>query len=269
MYQTEAYLLNLSHSQNAEKILLVTGGASGIGASLSRRAADQGYHVVINFRSRQQEAEILAQEIRTSGRKATAMGADVSNAEAVSAMFRTIDKELGCIWGLVNCAGVSAASQPIAELENETLEKLLHNNIMGTMFPAQEAVSRMSTVSGGTGGVIVNVSSMAATIGGRKGSVAYAATKGVIDVFTKGLAREVADQNIRVNAVRPGMTFSEMTKDLNNPAHHAAIAATIPLGRIAEADEVVTPILWLLSDEASFITGSILDVSGGGFTFAS
>ncbi len=249
-------------------VLLVTGGASGIGARVVQQAAAKGYPVAINWRTRREAADTLVEHIVASGGRALSVQADVSNAKTVSGMFDEIESDLGPVRGLVNSAGISIDKTPLAELDADAAEQLVRTNILGSIFPTQEAVRRMSTDGNGVGGVIVNVSSMAATIGGRSGSVTYAATKGAIDVFTKGLAREVAAQGIRVNAVRPGMTASEMTPDMDDAEKRAAIAATIPLGRIAEADEVASAIMWLLSDDASFVSGALLDISGGGFRIA-
>jgi NAD(P)-dependent dehydrogenase (short-subunit alcohol dehydrogenase family) len=250
---------------NPPGVLLVTGGASGIGASVVEKAARQGYRVAINYHTREDAARKMVDDIERSGGRAICIEADVSDPGAVARMFDETDKRLGKVTALVNSAGISINKSTVAELDGATAERLFRINILGSLYPTQEAVRRMSTAYGANGGTIVNVSSMAATTGGRPGSVAYASSKGAVDVFTKGLAREVAEQGIRVNAVRPGMTISDMTPDLDDPEQHARIAASIPMGRVAEAGEVADAIMWLLSDEASFVTGALLDVSGGGF----
>ena len=181
-------------------------------------------------------------------------------------MFQQVDRQFGPPTALVNSAGINGGKAAVADFDGAQLSRLMAVNVVGTMLCCREAVRRMSTRSGGNGGVIVNVSSMAATIGGRPGSSHYAASKAAVDAFTVGLAREVGGQGIRVNAIRPGMTDTDMTDDLrHDPALHRAVAETIAMNRIAEVDEVARPILWLLSEEASFVSGACLDVSGGGF----
>ena len=247
------------------RVILVSGGASGIGASVALSAAEKGYRVAVNYNTRKDEAEKLVQTIQQSGGEAMCVGGDVSDPMAVHEMFDMIENQLGPVWGLVNSAGVPNDKVPLIEQKIETLERVVRINVLGTIYPTKEAIQRMSISRGGVGGTIVNVSSMATSIGGRHGDVPYAASKGAVDVLSIGLGREVAHDGIRVNAVRPGMTTSDMTQRLDDPALKAMTEATIPMGRIAEAKEVAAAILWLLSDEASFVTGAILDVSGGGF----
>jgi NAD(P)-dependent dehydrogenase (short-subunit alcohol dehydrogenase family) len=245
--------------------LLITGGSRGIGAATARLAARQGYAVAINFRAAQEQAEAMVAAIEKEGGRALAVQADVASQDQVEAMFRAADA-LGPLTGLVNSAGISLVA-PTADLEQGPLERLLAINVIGTMLCCREAVRRMSTRRGGQGGAIVNVSSMAATIGGRPGRTAYAASKGAIDSFTRGLAKEVAREGIRVNALRPGMTMTDMTDAVRrDPELYARTAETIAMNRCAEPEEMARPILWLLSAEASFISGALLDGSGGGFT---
>jgi NAD(P)-dependent dehydrogenase (short-subunit alcohol dehydrogenase family) len=251
-------------------IILVTGGARGIGATTARLAAGRGYAVAINYERARDRAEALAAEIAADGGTALAVQADVSQQDEVLRMYREIDERLGPLTALVNSAGIDGgAATPVAELEQSRLERLLAVNVIGTMLCCREAVRRMSTGRGGAGGAIVNVSSMAATIGGRGGRTAYAASKGAIDSFTIGLAKEVAREGIRVNALRPGMTLTDMTDAVRQDAElRAKIADTIAMNRCAAPEEMARPILWLLSDEASFISGALLDGSGGGFMLA-
>jgi NAD(P)-dependent dehydrogenase (short-subunit alcohol dehydrogenase family) len=247
-------------------ILLITGGSRGIGAATARLAAQQGYAVAINYREAQDQAEALVAEIERNGGRAIAVQADVASQEQVEAMFRAVDA-FGPLTALVNSAGITVAAQTkVADLEQASLERMLAVNVIGTMLCCREAVRRMSTRFGGKGGAIVNVSSMAAAIGGRPGRTAYAASKGAIDSFTIGFAREVGREGIRVNVLRPGMTMTDMTDAVRrDPDLRARTAATIAMNRCAEPEEMAQPILWLLSEQASFISGALLDGSGGGF----
>jgi NAD(P)-dependent dehydrogenase (short-subunit alcohol dehydrogenase family) len=247
-------------------ILLITGGSRGIGAATARLAAQQGYAVAINYRETQDQAKALVAEIERDGGRAIAVQADVASQEQVEAMFRAVDA-FGPLTALVNSAGITVAAQTkVADLEQASLERMLAVNVIGTMLCCREAVRRMSTRFGGKGGAIVNVSSMAAAIGGRPGRTAYAASKGAIDSFTIGFAREVGREGIRVNVLRPGMTMTDMTDAVRrDPDLRARTAATIAMNRCAEPEEMAQPILWLLSEQASFISGALLDGSGGGF----
>lgn len=246
-------------------VLLVTGGASGIGAAVVKAAA-QNYAIAINYRSRQGQAQELADKINSKGGKAIIVAGDVGDEAAVINMFNTVYAELGAVTALVNSAGISLKPRPFIELDAQDLTNLLSTNITGTILCTREAVKQMSTKSGGAGGAIVNISSMATTMGGRLGAVAFAASKGAVDIFTKGLAKEVAGQGIRINAVRPGQTHSDMTDRLKNPEIAKAMAETIPMGRIARVEEIAEPVMWLLSENASFVTGAIVDAGGGGVT---
>jgi NAD(P)-dependent dehydrogenase (short-subunit alcohol dehydrogenase family) len=250
--------------------MLITGGARGIGAATAKLAAGQGYAVALNYERARDRAEALASEIEAAGGKAIAVQADVAQQDQVERTFKEVDERLGRLTALVNSAGIDGGpATPVAELEQARLERLLAVNVIGTMLCCREAARRMSTARGGQGGAIVNVSSMAATIGGRAGRTAYAASKGAIDSFTIGFAKEVAREGIRVNALRPGMTLTDMTDAVRQDAElRAKIADTIAMNRCAAAEEMARPILWLLSEEASFISGALLDGSGGGFMLA-
>jgi NAD(P)-dependent dehydrogenase (short-subunit alcohol dehydrogenase family) len=252
------------------KTLIVTGGASGIGAATARIAAARGYDVAINFRSREQQALALVEELRAAGVRAVAIRADVSIAADVERLFAVTDAELGQLTALVNSAGVSLPGVSVHDADAAALERVMRTNVVGLMICCREAVRRMSTRRGGAGGVIVNVSSMAATIGGRPGSSHYAASKAAVDAYTVGLAKEVAPEGIRAVSVRPGFTVTDMaSSQLSDAVFSATIRASIPMGRAARAEEVAAPIAWLLGDDASFVSGACLDVSGGGFVIGS
>jgi NAD(P)-dependent dehydrogenase (short-subunit alcohol dehydrogenase family) len=245
--------------------LLITGGARGIGRATALLAAEAGWDVAVGWRERQDAAEAVVAEVVARGRRAIAVQGDVAEEASIVAMFAAVDRALGPPAGLVCSAGISHHAR-VDGFEGPPLCELLAVNVVGLMLCCREAVRRMSTRHGGEGGAIVNVSSMAATIGGRPGASAYAASKGAVDVFTTGLAKEVAAEGIRVNVVRPGVTLTDMTAQVrDDPARQAAIAASIPMQRVAKPEEVAEAIVWLLSDRASFVTGTHLNVGGGGF----
>ena len=247
------------------KVLLITGGASGIGAETARRAAKRGYRVAINYRTRDAQAMGIAADIAAQDGEAITLPADMANEADIVRLFKETEKVFGPITHLVNSAGISHQMR-VDEYDAKILDRLFATNVTGLMLCCREAAKRMSTKNGGKGGVIVNVSSLAATLGGRPGSSAYAATKGAVDSFTKGFATEVAAEGIRVNSLRPGMVMTEMTeKRLEDRAFRDRIQASIPMGRVGEAHEIANAVLWLLSDESSFITGSTLDAAGGGY----
>jgi NAD(P)-dependent dehydrogenase (short-subunit alcohol dehydrogenase family) len=249
-----------------EKILLITGGSRGIGAATARVAATAGYHIVVNYRENQSEADRVVAEIVDNGGHAIALQGDVALESDIEHMFDEIDRRIGPVSALVNSAGVSGNGCAVADFSKDKLDHLFAVNVIGTMLCCRAAVRRMSTRHGGSGGAIVNVSSMAATIGGRAGASDYAASKAAVDAFTVGLAKEVGSAGIRVNALRPGMTLTDMTDRLRrDPQLLREMASTIAMNRIAEADEMAQPIVWLLSQQASFISGACLDASGGGF----
>ena len=246
-------------------VLLITGGASGIGAETARRAAKKGYKVAINYRTRDAQAMGVAADIAAQDGEAIAVPGDMANEADIVRMFKETEKTFGPVTHLVNSAGISRQMR-VDEYDGKLLTQLFATNVTGLMLCCREAVKRMSTKHGGKGGAIVNVSSMAATLGGRQGSSAYAATKGAVDSFTKGFAREVAAEGIRVNSIRPGMVLSEMTEGrLEDPDFKSRIEASIPMRRVGQTPEIADAILWLLSDEASFITGAMLDAAGGGY----
>ena len=248
------------------KIVLITGGASGIGAATARLLAGHGHDIAINYRTREREARSLVEELEERGVRAIAVQADVSQPADIERLYREVDERLGAVDAVVNSAGIGTGPTRVDEADAEVLERLFRTNVLGLILSSREAVRRMSTARGGKGGVIINISSMAATIGGRPGASFYAASKGAVDAFTVGLAKEVAREGIRAVSVRPGFTLTEMTTTYaTDPKLLEYIASTIPMGRPGLVEEVAKPIVWLLSDEASFITGSLFDVSGGGF----
>jgi NAD(P)-dependent dehydrogenase (short-subunit alcohol dehydrogenase family) len=246
-------------------VLLITGGASGIGAETARRAAKRGYKVAINYRSRDAQAMGVAADIAAQDGEAIALPGDVANEADIVRMFNETEKAFGRITHLVNSAGFGRQMR-VEDYDARTLTSLFATNAVGLMLCCREAARRMSTKNGGKGGAIVNVSSLAATSGGRAGSSAYAATKGAVDAFTRGFAREVAGEGIRVNSLRPGMVLTEMTEGrLQDEAFKSRIEATIPMQRVGQSPEIAETILFLLSNESSFITGSMLDAAGGGY----
>jgi NAD(P)-dependent dehydrogenase (short-subunit alcohol dehydrogenase family) len=247
--------------------LLITGGASGIGAATARLAAARGHKIAINYRSRDAQAKKVVADIVAQGGEAVALPADVSREADIRRLFDEAEKALGPVTHLVNSAGISIQSR-VEDFDAAVLERLFAINVVGLILCCREAARRMSTKNGGKGGVVVNVSSMAASNGGRGGASAYAASKAAVDFFTMGFAKEVAPEGIRAVSLRPGMIETEMTeKRLADPEFRSAISSTIAMGRVGRADEIAYPILWLLSDEASFISGATLDASGGGFVF--
>ena len=247
---------------------LITGGARGIGRATAIAAARAGWDVAINYRERADAAEELAATIRSLGRKALPVKADVSVEADIVGMFNRAERELGPIRGLVNSAGIAHHTR-VDVLDGAELARMMQLNVIGLMLCCREAVKRMSTANGGAGGAIVNVSSMGATIGGRSGSSTYAASKGAVDVFTMGFAKEVAAEGIRANAVRPGVTDTDMIEGMRTGPKRAEVEATIPMKRYGSPEEVAQAIVWLLSGEASFVTGAHLNVGGGGFLVGS
>jgi NAD(P)-dependent dehydrogenase (short-subunit alcohol dehydrogenase family) len=246
-------------------VLLITGGASGIGAETARRAAKQGYKVAINYRTRDAQAMGLAADIAAQDGEAIALPGDMASEADIVRLFKETERVFGPITHLVNSAGISRQMR-VEEYDAQVLANLMAVNVTGLLLCCREAAKRMSTKNGGKGGAIVNVSSLAATSGGRPGSSAYAATKGAVDAFTRGFAREVAGEGIRVNSIRPGMVMTEMTEGrLTDQAFKSRIEASIPMHRVGEAPEIADAVLWLLSDQASFITGAMIDAAGGGY----
>jgi len=246
-----------------KQVLLITGSSRGIGAATARLAAREGWRVVVNYRADGAAAERVVSDIERAGGKAAAIQGDVTREADVLRVFAEAERRLGPLGGLVNNAGITGRAGRFADVDAATLKAVLDLNVMGAFFCAREAVRRMSTAKGGAGGVIVNLSSGAATLGSAGEWVWYAASKAAIDTLTVGLAREVAREGIRVNAVAPGLTATDLHDSSGVPNRLEKLAPDIPLGRAASAEEVAQTIVFLLSDAASYVTGAILRVAGG------
>ncbi|MBL8360551.1 MAG: SDR family oxidoreductase [Rubrivivax sp.] len=244
-------------------VLLVTGGSRGIGAAAALLAARDGWDVAVNYTRDEAAAQAVAQRVRSLGRRALVVRGDVSREADVLAMYAAVDAELGTLRGLVNNAGVVDVAARVDAMSEARLLRMFGINVIGSMLCAREAVRRMSTARGGAGGAIVNLSSAAARLGSPGQYVDYAASKGAIDAFTLGLAREVAAEGIRVNAVRPGIIETDIHASGGVPDRAAQLAPSVPMRRAGNADEVAQAIVWLLSEAASYTTGAVVDVTGG------
>jgi NAD(P)-dependent dehydrogenase (short-subunit alcohol dehydrogenase family) len=246
-----------------KRILLITGGGRGIGAATARLAASRKYEVCLTYLRNRSAAEGVAAAINDAGGAAHVVQADVSIESDVVRLFERVDTECGRITALVNNAGMLETQMRVDEMDAARLTRVFAANVVGTMLCCREAVKRMSARYGGTGGVIVNLSSAAARLGSPGEYVDYAAAKAAIDTLTIGLSREVGAEGVRVNAVRPGLIDTEIHASGGEPERIARLAATVPMKRGGTAEEVAAAILWLLSDEASYVNGAILDVTGG------
>jgi NAD(P)-dependent dehydrogenase (short-subunit alcohol dehydrogenase family) len=241
------------------KTLLITGGGRGIGAATAIAAARAGWDVAINYREKNARADQIVAEVTKLGRQAKAYPADIADDRAVTQLFAALDRDFGALSGLVNSAGIIGPHGRIDAVDAAGLERLFAINVTGTLICCREAIKRMSTKHGGKGGAIVNLSSAASRIGGAGETVPYAASKGAIDSLTFGLAQEVAAEGIRVNAVSPGVIDTEIQPE----GRVARVGPNLPMKRAGKAEEVASAILYLLSDEASYIAGTVLDVTGG------
>lgn len=245
------------------KTLIITGASRGIGAATAVLAARQGWQVAVNYVANSLAADAVVRQIRAAGGTAIAVQADVGIESEALRLFETVDAKFGRLEGLVNNAGVVDAAQRVDEMSVARLERMWRTNVTSSFVCAREAVRRMSTRHGGSGGAIVNLSSAAARLGSPAQYVDYAASKAAIDTFTLGLAKEVAAEGIRVNGVRPGIIETDIHASGGQPDRAAQMAPQVPMLRAGSADEVAQAICWLLSDAASYTTGSILDVTGG------
>lgn len=249
-------------SAESNPVAVVTGGSRGIGRCVSLMLAERGYAICLSYVSDAAAAQAVVKAIEDRGGRATAVRGDVGVEADVIALFEAADR-LGPVKALVNNAGVVDVAAPVAEMSAARLQRMMTTNVVGSFLCAREAVRRMSTKRGGTGGGIVNLSSAAARLGSPNQFVDYAASKGAIDTFTFGLAREVAGEGIRVNAVSPGIIDTEIHASGGQPDRVARLGPDQPMGRAGTAEEVAAPVVWLLSEEAAYVTGANLDVAGG------
>ena len=246
-----------------DPVLVVTGGSRGIGAQVALLGARQGYKVCVNYARNKKAAQEVVDSIREGGGEAIMAHADVAEETDVKAMFRLVDQELGPVTALVNNAGIIDQSGKVADMTAERINRIMAVNVTGSFICAREAARRMSTLHGGPGGAIVNVSSAAARLGSPNEFVDYAASKGAVDTFTIGLAKELAAEGIRVNAVRPGLIDTEIHAAAGDAERVERFRTAVPMQRVGTAAEVAEADLWLLSDSASYVTGSFTDVAGG------
>jgi len=246
-----------------KRILIVTGGSRGIGAATARLAAQRGYAVCVNYAQDRIAAQSITDEIKEKGGQAIAVACDISSEPEVVRLFEIVDKAFGRVTDLVNNAGVLERQVRVDEMDAARINRIFATNVTGAFLCAREAVRRMSTRYGGAGGAIVNVSSAAARLGAPGEYVDYAASKAAIDTFTIGLAKEVATEGVRVNAVRPGVIYTDIHASGGEPDRVERVKGAVPMRRGGRVEEVAHAILWLLSDEASYTTGAFIDVAGG------
>lgn len=244
-------------------IALITGSGRGIGAATAKLAAKRGFAVCINYLDKEDRARMVVDEIRAGGAQAIMVRADTADEAAVVGMFEEIDRELGRITSLVNNAGITGTAGRLESYDAAALRRVLDVNVVGAMLCSREAAKRMSTKNGGSGGTIVNLSSIAAVLGGANSWTPYAAAKGAINSFTVGLARELAGEGIRVNAVMPGLIDTEIHAAAGVGDRLKALVPTVPMGRIGTSEECAEAIVWLMSNEAAYMTGALIPISGG------
>ena len=251
------------NTMSSERVAIVTGSSRGIGAATARVLAENNYDVCINYRSNSTAADAVVDELVSAGATAFALQADIGNEVDIVRMFETVDQELGPVTALVNNAGILFSQMRVEEMDAERISQVLATNVTGSFLCCREAIKRMSTRHGGHGGSIVNVSSAASRIGSPGEYVDYAASKGAIDTLTRGLSIEVAAEGIRVNCVRPGFIHTEMHAAGGEPGRVDRLSDSIPMKRGGTPEEVANSILWLLSDNASYVTGTFIDIAGG------
>jgi len=244
-------------------VIVITGASRGIGAATARLAAGRGYSVCVNYRSNRTGADLVVRDVERAGQRAVAIQGDVTIEDDVVRLFGRVDRELGPVAALVNNAGILEHQTRVEHMDASRITRVFATNVTGAFICAREAVKRMSTARGGKGGAIVNVSSRAAVLGAPGEYVDYAASKAALDTLTIGLAREVAAEGIRVNGVRAGIIYTDIHASGGEPGRVDRLGPSLPMKRGGDPDEVARAILWLLSDEASYTTGSFIDVSGG------
>jgi len=244
------------------KIAIITGGSRGIGATCARLLATQGYDIALTYLSNADKAEAVAQDVRAAGQRAVTLQADMAVEADILRMFETVDRELGPVTAMINNAGITGGFARIEDVESDVVRRVMDANVTGSILCCREAVKRMSTTHGGAGGVIVNLSSLAAFTGSPNDYVYYAASKAAVNVLTVGLAKEVAGDGIRVNAVAPGAADTDIHADGGQPDRPARLAKILPMKRIATPEEVAATVAFLLSDGASYISGAVVPVTG-------
>lgn len=254
---------NSPSAPQRRRILLVTGGSRGIGAATCRQAIAAGYDIALTWRSEKAAAEAILAQARAAGVRAIGIQAEMAEPADIARLFDTVDRQLGPITHLVNNAGMIGPGSPLIEASNETIARCVEVNVTGAILVAREAARRMAKSRGGHGGAIVNLSSMAATLGAPGEFVWYAASKGAIDALTIGMSKELGREGVRVNAVAPGLIETDIHASAGDPGRLGRLRAGIPMGREGSAEEVASAILYLLSEEAAYVSGTILRVSGG------
>jgi NAD(P)-dependent dehydrogenase (short-subunit alcohol dehydrogenase family) len=255
--------MGISNTEKQPGAVIVTGGSRGIGAAVAKLVGERGYPVAVNYTSGEAAAREVIAQIVANGGRAIAVQGDVAHEEDVLRLFETAERELGPLYGLVNNAGITGGLALVEEVKAEVLTQVFAVNVIGTILCAREAVQRMALSRGGTGGAIVNISSRAARLGGSGEWVHYAASKGAVDSFTIGLAREIAHEGIRVNAVAPGLIETELHATSGAPDRLERLGPSVPMQRAGTANEIAEGVLWLLSPVASYTTGTILEIGGG------
>lgn len=253
----------MNHTETQAPVILITGGSRGMGAAAARLAAARGYDVALSYLSNSSAAQAVADDVAKLGRRALAMQADSADPAQVASLFDAIDREFGRIDVLVNNAAILQRQSRLEELDFARIQRIFAVNSIGPMLCSQQAVRRMAYRHNGRGGVVINISSASARLGSPNEYVDYAASKGALETFTIGFAKEVAREGIRVNCIRPGHIYTEMHASGGEPGRVDRVKDTIPMGRGGQPEEVARAVLWLASEEASFITGTFLDVTGG------